>query len=157
MSVYAGLVANAFGWNLAAHAGPQNLGRAVSEILFRLPLDPPRNRRPDVAFVSFARWPKDRPVSYRDNAWEVAPDLVVEVASPTDFAEELLEKTAEYFRAGVRLVWLAYPLIRLVYVYESLTQVRGLTVADELDGGSVPPGFRTPLCALFPEMVFATE
>ena len=152
MSAYSVLVANELTWRLASHGHERNLGRAVMEQLFRLALDRDRNRRPDVAFVSLARWPKDRPVPYRDNAWDVVPDLAVEVVSPTDFVEELLEKTTEYFRAGVRQVWLVYPLVRLVYVYESLTQVRGLTATDELDGGSVLPGFHIPLAAIFPEM-----
>ena len=95
--------------------------------------------------------PRTDPCPSSDNAWDVAPDLAVEVVSPTDLAEELMDKVAEYFQAGVRLVWVVYPRLRLIHVYESLTQVRGLTAADELDGGAVLPGFRTPVAALFPE------
>ena len=42
-----------------------------------------RQRRPDVAFVSYNRWPRQRRVP-RTEAWEVVPNLVVEVVSPTD-------------------------------------------------------------------------
>jgi Uma2 family endonuclease len=127
-----------------------NLGEPVIEMLFRLPLERDRRRRPDVAFVSFTRWAKGR-VPENDNAWEVAPDLAVEVVSPTDRAEDVMEKVLEYFQAGVELVWIIYPRLQLVYVYESLIKVRGLTAADTLDGGNVLPGFRTPVAALFPE------
>jgi len=78
-------------------------------------------------------------------------DLAVEVVSPTDRAEDVMEKVLEYFQAGVELVWIIYPRLQLVYVYESLIKVRGLTAADTLDGGNVLPGFRTPVAALFPE------
>ncbi len=101
--------------------------------------------------MSLERWPKDRPIPGEGNAWDVVPDLAVEVVSPNDNAEELLIKADEYFRAGVRMVWIVYPRQRLVFVYESLTQVRGLTRADVLDGGAVLPGFRLPLQELFPE------
>ena len=84
--------------------------------------------------------------------WEVVPDLMVEVVSPTDGAEYLIRKIAEYFRANVRQVWVVSPIQRSVQVYDSLTHARGFTDADELDGGDVLPGFRTPVAGLFPEV-----
>jgi Uma2 family endonuclease len=152
MSIYASVVASELMRVLGNHAVSNRCGRAVADGLFRLPLDRERKRRPDVAFVSAARWPMDRPLPYPDNAWDVVPDLAVEVVSPTDFAEELMDKTTEYFRAGVRAVWVGYPLVQLVYVYTSLTDGRVLSGADELDGGAVLPGFCTPVAALFPAL-----
>lgn len=127
-----------------------DFGHPVTEMLFRLPLATPRNRRPDGAFVTYNRWAKGRLVP-TENAWDVVPDLAIEVTSPTDLADEIMQKIMEYFQAGVRLVWLVYPQQQLVYVYESPTQVRGLTRNDELDGGPVLPGFRLSLAELFPE------
>ena len=92
-----------------------------------------------------------QPVPLRDNAWDVVPDLAIEVVSPTDFAEDLLTKLDEYFRAGVSLVWVVYPSLRLIHVYESMTRIRVATATDELDGGAVLPGFRVAVAALFPE------
>lgn len=128
-----------------------DLGRSSHELLFRLPLPVDRNRRPDGAFVSFARWPKGRPMPGHDNAWEVLPEIAVEVISPTEFAEEVLEKIDEYFRAGTSLVWVVYPNLQLMHVYESLTSIRVLTRKDTLDGGTILPGFRLPLTTIFPE------
>ncbi len=71
---------------------------------------PSRNRRPDLAFVSFDRWPIDRPMSSRDNAWDVVPDLAVEVTSPTRFRR----RTASQGR-GVFPGWRASGLGRLSY------------------------------------------
>ena len=126
----------------------KNLGRAYTEFLFRLPLKAERNRRPDIAFVPFSQWPRDRELP-EGSAWDVLPDLAVEVVSPSDYAEETCAKLLEYFEAGVRLVWHIFPKLRLVDVYESPKRVTILTREDELDGGLVVPGFRLPLRELF--------
>jgi Uma2 family endonuclease len=126
------------------------LGEAYPEILFKLPLDRDRNRRPDVAFVPYSRWTKDRPIP-DVNAWNVLPDLCVEVVSPTDRAEEVREKLDEYFQAGVRLVWVVYPRLQVVDVFNSPTEAQVRRRADELDGAPVLPGFRLKLADLFLE------
>jgi Uma2 family endonuclease len=149
MSTLAARIANRLMFLLELAGQQGDLGQAVTEVLFHLALPVDRNRRPDVAFITFERWPKDRP-SGDENAWDVVPDLVVEVISPNDYAEELLGKIDEYFQSGVRVVWIVYPKQALVYVYESLTRVRGLTRADVLEGGVVLPSFRLPLDQLFP-------
>jgi Uma2 family endonuclease len=151
MGIRAAWIASQLDQHLGHFGRAHNLGHSVCEGLFHLPLPEDRNRRPDVAFVSYERWAKGRPLPPVDNAWGVLPNLVVEVVSPTDLAEEVQEKIAEYLRAGVTLVWVVYPQLRQVYVHESLTNIRGLTRADELDGGSVLPGFRLPLTELFLE------
>ncbi|MBL8799356.1 MAG: Uma2 family endonuclease, partial [Planctomycetia bacterium] len=108
-----------------------------------------RSRRPDGGFVSYKRWSRERPIPERGDAWEVVPNLAVEVVSPHDLVEELFTKLDEYFRAGVEQVWVAYPNHTLIQVFDSLTQVRGLTRNDTLEGGSVLPGFQLPLASLF--------
>jgi Uma2 family endonuclease len=137
---------------LARHLGnftDATLGRTIAEALFHLPAPVNRDRRPDIAFVSYQRWAKTRPMPPTDNAWDVVPNLATEVVSPTDSAEELEEKIAEYFRVGVELVWVVYPAQSKVHVYTGPTQIRGLSRSDVLDGGSVVPGFRLPLAELF--------
>jgi Uma2 family endonuclease len=144
-------IASQLSVSLGRYGTQGNLGRTFCFGLLHLPLPEDRNRRPDVAFVSYDRWAKGRPLPEDDNAWDVLPNLVVEVVSPTDLAEDLQEKVGEYFRAGVTLVWVVYPRARQVQVYESLSSIRGLSRADELDGGTVLPGFRLPLTELFLE------
>ncbi len=151
MGIFATWVASKLVILLGHHVAAQNLGWVVSEGLFHLPAPMNRDRRPDVAFVPYERWPKNRPIPPLDNAWDVVPALAVEVVSPTDVAEQLQEKIAEYFQAGVQLVWVVYPQRRQVHVYESLARIRGLSRPDELDGGAVVPGFRLPLTELFVE------
>ena len=136
---------------LTAFDQTKKLGRALSQGLFRLPAPVNRDRRTDIAFVSYQRWAKERKVPRDGHAWDVVPNLCIEVVSPTDGAEELETKVIEYFRVGVEMVWVVYPLAGRFYVYESSTQVRRLTANDELDGGAVLPGFRLALAELFAE------
>lgn len=126
-----------------AHA----LGRVVAEMLFHLQPERPR-RRPDVAFVSYDRWPRGRRVPRRE-AWNVVPDLAVEVVSESNSAAEVIGKIREYFEAGVARVWVVYPTERIVYDYESLAIVCGLGPGDVLDGGAILPGYRLPVADLF--------
>jgi Uma2 family endonuclease len=63
--------------------------------------------------------------------------------------KDVLAKLREYFRYGVQLVWVIAPEAQQIYVYDSPTQVRILTVRDELTGGEVLPGFRMPLASFF--------
>jgi len=124
------------------------LGRTFMEMLFRLRSGPNLQRRPDAAFISFERWPKGRRVP-SDNAWDVVPDLVVEVISPTNLAEEVPTKVREYFEAGVRRAWVIYPHETLVYEYDSPRSIRVLDRNDALEGGAILPGFRMELIQLF--------
>jgi Uma2 family endonuclease len=148
MSAQSNGLAALLAYYLTHHGLAGNVGLAYPEMLFKLPLPVDRNRRPDVAFVPFSRWPKTRPFP-TTNTWDVLPDLAVEVVSPSDLAEDDREKVREYFRAGIRLVWVIYPRLQLVDVYESAKIVRVLERDEELDGGAVLPGFRLPLRDLF--------
>src|SRR5947209_20212628 len=72
-SAFAARIAVWIVFEINTFARANKLGEAVTEILFRLPLPRSRNRRPDGAFISYARWPKGRPQPARENAWDVAP------------------------------------------------------------------------------------
>jgi Uma2 family endonuclease len=151
MSIYATKITNRLTARLNVFVETRQLGEIVSEGLFRLPLpqDLSRNRRPDIAFVSFERWPANRPVDVTVNAWDVVPDLAIEVTSPTDRAEDQREKVLEYFQAGVRCVWVVYPRLGLVDVYDSPTSLRIFASDGSLLGDPVLPGFQLPLAELF--------
>jgi Uma2 family endonuclease len=150
MGAYDVWIASLLLGRLQTFAAKKKLGRAVSEMLFDLGPSIGHKRRPDVAFVSFARWPSDRPVP-RTEAWGVVPNLAVEVVSPMNVADDIVDRVDEYFRAGVELVWMIFPSQQQVYVYESPTRVRVLTRQDKLTGGDLLPGFRLPLDEFFGE------
>jgi Uma2 family endonuclease len=128
-------------------AAGKKLGLAVNEVLFVLNAARNLHRRPDVAFVSYARWTS--PVVAREPAWNVVPDLAVEIVSPTNLAEEIDRKITDYFQSEVRLVWVFYPDSGRVYVYQSPTHVSILERTDTLDGGEVLPGFRLPIAQVY--------
>jgi Uma2 family endonuclease len=124
------------------------LGRAAQEMIFDLRPAVDCERRPDVAFVSFERWARDRRIP-QTRSWAVVPDLAVEIVNPSNTADEVAEKLEEYFKVGVRLVWVVYPRQLKVYAYSSPTELRVLALGDELDGGDVLPGFHLALSSLF--------
>ena len=156
MGAYEVRLATLLAARLETVAGQYQRGRAVQEMLFDLTAATGRKRRPDVAFVSFDRWPRHRRIP-RTEAWEVVPNLVVEVVSRTDTGDLIVDKIAEYFRAGVERVWVVFPSQEQVYTYDSPTSVRILARKDELSGDQVLPHFRLPLVELFEDIEAVEE
>jgi Uma2 family endonuclease len=148
MSAYATWLASRLHIRLGLYAEDKGLGVSVTEMLFVLDAEHNLRRRPDVAFVSTARWPLDRALPETGD-WDVVPDLAVEVISPNDVFKDVLAKVREYFHYGVQVVWVIAPEERQVYVYDAPTQVCILTGQDELTGGEVVSGFHLPLVHLF--------
>jgi Uma2 family endonuclease len=79
----------------------------------------------------------------------MVPDLVAEVVSPGEEVYDLDRKIDEYFRAGVRRVWVINPEQRTVRVLRSLDDMAGLSGQAVLADDEVLPGFRCPLTTLF--------
>ena len=148
MSVYEQYLGNLLRDLLSPFCQQHGLGRAVGEVHFRMP-GSRNDRRPDVAFVSFDRWPRERGVP-RTRALAVAPDLAVEVVSPTDVLFDVIAKLHEYFRGGVRQVWLVFSNVEQIYVYTSPAAVRVLNRGDTLTADDLLPGFAVPVGDLFP-------
>ena len=104
----------------------------------------------DIAFVRSDRLPP-RGSPQRRGFVRLAPDLVVEVASPDQHHPEMAEKARIWLAAGVRLLWLIWPRDKQVEVWRpgSDIPVATLSGADALDGLDVVPGFLYPLSRLF--------
>jgi len=85
----------------------------------------------------------------KGEAWDMVPDLAVEVVSESNSAQEVVQKVVDYLSGGSRLVWVVYPDVKQVHVYTDLTSARILTEPAELDGGDLVPGFRLSLTELF--------
>ena len=142
-----GKYAMRFGSRLDAHVTQHNLGTVfAAETGFLLSRDPDTVLAPDVAFVRADRLPPEE-------EWQaflpLAPDLVVEVVSPSETAIQVMDKVLAYLDAGVRMVITVDPIRKVVVVYGPDRSARILTIADTLDGGDVLPGFRLPLAELF--------
>src|SRR5262249_270424 len=80
----------------------------------------------------------------------VVPDLVVEVVSPNDLADEVNAKLIEWLDAGAQLVWIVYPLQQTVHAHWADGTVGRFRGADTLTGDPVLPDFRVPVADLFP-------
>jgi Uma2 family endonuclease len=137
---------------LGAFARARRRGRVASETLFLLDEAGNLRRRPDLAFVSYDRWPRHRPIPRGEEAWAVVPDLAVEVVSPTNSADSVVEKVREYFEAGVRRVWVIYPGERLAYLYTSPRQNRIVGPDEAIDGEDVLPGLRLAMAEIFEDV-----
>ena len=148
MSVYSIEIACVLMGEFYVYLKQNPLGRAVSEVLFRMFPGKGPMRRPDVAYVPYQRWARDRDLT-TGNGWEVVPDLAVEVVSPTDPALEVMTKVYEYLTAGVVEVWVIYPELRRVHRYGPADAMSCMGPAGTLDGGAVLPGFQLPLGELF--------
>ena len=128
-------------------AKPNGLGRVMSNDTYVRTL-PDTFRGADVCFISFARWPKEKPLP--KGALEVAPELVVEVRSPTDRTGDIQIKVGEYLNAGVTVVLVLDPAIDAITVYREADEIpRRLHNGDELTLPDVLPGFSVAVRRFF--------
>jgi Uma2 family endonuclease len=141
-----GFVSIQLGQLIASHAKAHRLGIAVAGAGFLLARDPDTVRGPDVAFISRERLD---PVGFTVRFFPGAPDLAIEVLSPSNRPGEIHGKVADYLAAGARLVWVVDPQRRRVTVYRSLLAPRTLGEEDALDGEDVLPGFSVRAGDLF--------
>jgi len=136
-----------FDEHLKAFVRKHKLGKVrVGEVGIYIHRNPDTVRAADVAFISNEQYAKRK---QKGGYLDVAPELIVEIMSPDDRWSEVKQKLREYFSVGVKLIWVADPSDRTVYVYRSLTNVRELTEADTLTGEDVLPGFAVPVASLF--------
>ncbi len=104
-------------------------------------------RSPDVAFVRKARVEQVRSTGFGNGA----PDLAVEIFSPSDSVAQLMRKVKQYFAAGTHTVWIVYPERREIHALEASGADRILTIEDQIDAPELLPGFATPIAAVFAE------
>ena len=144
-----GEVVSTMVWLMVEHVRRTGAGKVVSSdtgFVLDLPGDPERVRAPDAAFISGDRVAGGRlPESFISGA----PDLAVEVLSPSDTMADVQQKVRDYLDAGTRLVWLLTPQARTVTVYRADGSARLLRDQDALDGEDVLPGFSIPLAEVF--------
>ncbi len=102
---------------------------------------------PDVSFVSKARLKKI--LVAPDKFLLGAPDLAIEVLSPSDRLQQVHRKLDRYFEHGLRFVWWVDWTKEQVHIYTP-DSVNALTRPnDVLTGGDVVPGFKCRLSRIF--------
>ncbi|MBI2760995.1 MAG: Uma2 family endonuclease [Chloroflexi bacterium] len=110
----------------------------------RLGRNPDTVRAPDVSFIR-----KDRIKDFHIGYFEGAPDLVVEVLSPSDRPTRVARKVQQYLNAGARLVWVVDPDVRSAAIYRPGHDVIVLDEDGVLDGEDVLPGFTLALSEIW--------
>lgn len=118
----------------------------AAETGFILKRNPDTVRAPDVAFVTAERAAKQQ---QETGFFDGAPDLAVEVISPSETMDDIEGKLFDYLDAGSQMVWLVYPRTQTITVYRSLTDIRIFTVADVIDCEPLLPGFSVAVEELF--------
>ena len=127
---------------LGLYVREKQLGRLyIAETTFQLG---DRVVKPDVAFVSTDRLSEDK-----HKGSPVAPDLAIEIVSPTDKHYDVTRKAFAYLKAGTRLVWVIEPVAKTLIVYRSETDFTLLTCEDMLTGEDVVEGFACPVAQFF--------
>ena len=135
-----------------AHQAGMVLGAETGFLVSR-PGDLDTVLAPDVAFVARDRLPNaDDPML--SGYWHLVPDLVIEVASPTQYGPEMAEKAKQWLLAGAQLVWIVWPAAKRVDVWRQGRDdapSATLGVGDRLNAQTLPAlvGFSISLDDLF--------
>jgi len=131
---------------LKAWARSSGRGRASGgEVGLYIRRNPDTVRAADLLFISHERYARWGSATYLD----IAPELVVEVLSPTDRRSDVLEKVGDYLSAGVDRVWVVDPKLQCVLAYRTLTEVQRFERGDVLADEELLPGFRVAVADLF--------
>ena len=104
-------------------------------------------RSPDISFITHERIKTMQRATHAFFCG--APDLAVEVLSPSDRPARIAGKLKDYFASGSSLVWLIDPRAKTVRVHRAAADCKVLGVKDTLRGEDVLPGFKLPLSKLF--------
>ena len=146
MSSYESILAMMLGYRLHEYLEKNDRGVLLGEA-GQLWILPTKMRVPDVAFVSWDRFPGGKLPT--DRVYKIAPDLAVEILSEGNTPQEMEQKLDEYFQAGVRLVWYIDARTRTARLYTSREQMQSIDENGSLEGGDVLPGFKLRLGELF--------
>ncbi|HEY0513442.1 MAG TPA: Uma2 family endonuclease [Thermoanaerobaculia bacterium] len=134
------------GSELRAWARSSGRGRVFGgEVGLYIRRNPDTIRAADLIYVSHERYARWKTSTYFD----IAPELVVEVLSPTDRRSDVMAKINDYFSIGVDRVWVVDSKLPCILAHRSMTEVRQFKVGDVLSDEELLPGFRLAVADLF--------
>lgn len=142
-SAVASRIMTTVGSYVFSHELGEVTGEAGGYILAR---NPDTVRAPDIAFVRRERLSEE---NLTPGFFAGAPDLAIEVISPSDNRKRLLAKVEEYLAAGTSLVWVFDMWARTVTVYRPSEPPFVVRDGGSVDGGAVIPGFRLELATIW--------
>ncbi len=132
------------------HSLGQVVGGDAPFVLEQSPVGRDTIRGIDIAYLSYDRFPG--PLTTQP--LRVAPDLAVEIVSPSNSASDIAKKIQQLLDAGTDLIWIVYPELRSVAVH-SKSGATTLLEDDSLSGVDVLPGFVLPVREIFPRPIAA--
>ncbi len=140
-----GEIGSEINMHLRSHVTRMGLGRVVlADTGYQLAVD--HVLAPDVSFVSESRLPAS---GSPEGFFQGAPDLAVEVISPSEREQHITQKVADYLRYGCKMVVVVRPRVRRVEVHSSSRETQILEPGDVLDGGIAVPGWKLPIADIF--------
>jgi Uma2 family endonuclease len=123
----------------------QGLGRVYLEAGYRLSQDPATWIQPDVSFLRAERVSR----ASQDDYFTGAPNLAVEVVSPSESAADIQRKVKLLLGAGAEAVWVVYPKTRTVEVHRPDGTSVSRHMKDTLSAPFLPPDWESPVAKLF--------
>ena len=145
-----GEIASNVDFAFSSYSRQRGIGRTRVETGYRLEQNPDTVRGPDVSFVLLPRGPG---VTLTGRFVLNAPDIAVEVVSPSNSAAEIERKVGEYMAAGSQRVWAVHPATRRnprrVVVHRADGSTTTYTGDDVITDEELLPGFSLPLSEIF--------
>jgi Uma2 family endonuclease len=141
-----GIIALVLGARLHTWAQQGSSGYVGVESGFILSRNPDTVRAPDVFYVRAERIPEG---GVPEAFWDMAPDLAVEIVSPSESAAEVRDKVRDYLSAGTPLVWVIYPHSQEVMVHTPDGAAQTYSGQDVLQHADILPGFTCVAADLF--------
>lgn len=142
-----GVTIGRFTGRLQVYVEDNNLGEVCgAETGFLTSTNPDNIIAPDVAFISNQRASQ---ITNPDSYSTIAPDLAVEVISPSETPKNIQKKVDKWFAFGVIVLILIDPKKRFVRVHRSSSNFVALHENDTLVLDDILPGFSFPISRLF--------
>lgn len=132
--------------SLGPYVRGARIGKALTEYGCILSFGPDTVRAPDLSFISRERLDA---VGETHGYWRGAPDLAIEIISPSDRYTDVADKVQEWLDAGALMVVVINPRNRTVEVHRSNGDVEILAEGDTLNGAEVVPGWRIAVAEIF--------
>jgi Uma2 family endonuclease len=136
-------------WNTARHHGVVVFGEGQYACF---PDDPRKIRRPDVSFIVCDPSTFAAPLG----SYTSAPDLIVEVLSPSNTMTDIAERVDDFLAAGTKLAWVIDPVLRTALIHYPDDTIKKVRDGGILSGEAVLPGFTLPLSDVLPRVAAKT-
>jgi len=142
-----GKICNSAAFVLTSHVLTNDLGHVTTcDSFVQTEKDPDTVRGADICYFSFNQIPKGE---FPEGLLAIAPELVIEVRSPSDRWTHVIAKVAEYLKVGVRVVIVLDPGTATAIVYRPVELQQIFDNGDELKLPDILPRFVVPVRRLF--------